>query len=141
MEERYLGIDFGERRIGLAVGYKEMTIAFPRDTLDTQRVSNIFEAIDAFITEERLEAIVIGYPERTDGKFTDKTVKVDAFIEKLKESLSKSYPIYKQNEAYSTVIAQEKTKHYSKKKKKNQKGKIDSAAAAVILQEFFNTSL
>ncbi|MGL1934614.1 MAG: Holliday junction resolvase RuvX [Fibrobacterales bacterium] len=141
MEERYLGIDFGERRIGLAVGYKEMAIAFPRDTLDTQRVSNIFEAIDAFICEERLEAIVIGYPERTDGKFTDKTVKVDAFIEKLKESLSKPYPIYKQNEAYSTVIAQEKTKHYSKKKKQNQKGKIDSAAAAVILQEFLNTSL
>ncbi len=139
MEQRLLGIDFGERRIGLAVGYLDMQIAFPRETIDTQRVANVFTFINDFIKEERLEGIVIGYPERTDGKFTDKTVKVDAFIEKLKEALTKSLPVYKQNEAYSTVIAQEKTKHYSKKKKKNQKEKIDSAAAAVILQEFIQS--
>ena len=132
---KILAIDFGERRIGIAMGHSESKMAFPRDFIDTQR-QNSWKEIQYIIEEERPKLIVVGYPERTDGKIGEKIKAVDTFISEL-ESRYK-LPIHRQNEAFSSVDAKAKTKHYSTKKKKNEKGRIDSAAAAVFLQEYFD---
>lgn len=128
-----MGIDFGERRIGIAMGHSETKIAFPRNFIDTQR-QNQWKTLQQIIDEERPKQIVVGYPERTDGQTGDKVKVVDAFIHELE--LRFKIPVVRQNEAFSSVEAKSKTQHYSTKKKKTEKGRIDSAAAAIFLQEY-----
>lgn len=133
--KKLLGIDFGERRIGLAVGLSEFGMAFSRNAIDTKITPNPFQAIKELISEENIDTIVIGYPQRTDDKVGEKEKVVDLFIQELEKVTS--IPILRQNEAYTTETAKGLTSHFSKKKKRNQKSALDSAAACVILQEFF----
>lgn len=115
------------------MGHSETKIAFPRNFIDTQR-QNQWKTLQQIIDEERPKQIVVGYPERTDGQTGDKVKVVDAFIHELE--LRFKIPVVRQNEAFSSVEAKSKTQHYSTKKKKTEKGRIDSAAAAIFLQEY-----
>jgi putative Holliday junction resolvase len=133
---KLLAIDFGERRIGIAVGHAETKMAFPRPWIDTQ-TQNTFAEIQKIIKEERIQSIVVGYPLRTDGKESEKAKSVDEFIFELQTHVT--LPIHRQDESFSSVVAKEKTAHYSTKKKKTEKGRIDSAAAAIFLQDYLET--
>lgn len=133
---KILAIDFGERRIGIAMGHSETKMAFPRDFIDTQR-QNQWKELQMIIEDERPKLIVVGYPERTDGKSGEKVKVVDQFIQELESRFKMS--IHRQNEAFSSVEAKSKTQHYTTKKKKQEKGRIDSAAAAVFLQEYLDS--
>lgn len=132
--ERWLCIDFGERRIGLAVGNSLTGLAFPRPHIDTREQGDPIGAIVRLARAEGVQALLIGWPLHPDGNPSEKTVAVAAFSKKLKEQIA--LPLYRHDEAYSTVIAKERTSHFSTKRKKERKGDLDSAAAAVILQEF-----
>jgi putative Holliday junction resolvase len=136
--EKWLSIDFGERRIGFAIALKETGLAFPRPFLDTKVDDKVIPHILAFCKDERITNILVGMPYRTDGK-PGKDIVVKKFIQELAESTI--LPISTWNEAFSSVTAKEKTSHYSTKKKQKQKGNIDSAAAAVVLQEFLDFNL
>lgn len=130
---KILAIDFGERRIGLAVGTSEMKMAFPREGIDTKEVSPIPYLKD-LISSEKIEQIVMGMPKSEDGKKHPKAKPIKSFAWEIKEAtgLGVTY----QDESFSTVKAKEKTAHLSKKTKQLEKKRLDSAAAAVFLQEF-----
>lgn len=132
----YLGIDYGERRVGLAVASSEFGIAFARKAID-QKSENLMEKLSALLKTERIDALVVGMPNRPDGGRDGKNVVVEKFV----KELSRAFPqveIFTQDEAYSSVQAQEKTAYLSKKRKMKEKGIIDSEAAAIILQRFLD---
>lgn len=135
---RWLCIDYGRRRIGLAVGSDETTLAFPRPPIDTHNTDDPIAAILGAARVEKADALLIGWPLHPDGNPSPQTEAVQLFARSLMAHTS--LPLYKHNEAYSTVIAKEKTAHFSLKRKKKNKGDLDSAAATVILQEFLELS-
>ncbi len=117
---RYLGIDYGERRIGLAVSDAEGRIAFPRDT-----VSNLQDVID-FIKRELVETVVLGLPCALDGHDTTETLAVKRFAAKLKSKVE--LPMVLENEMYTSKIAEATS----------SKEHADAAAAALILQSYLD---
>jgi putative Holliday junction resolvase len=106
--------------------------------LDTKVNDKVIPHILSLCKEERITNILVGMPYRTDGK-PGKDIVVKKFIQEL--IAATTLPISTWNEAFSSVTAKEKTSHYSTKKKQKQKGNIDSAAAAVVLQEFLDFNL
>jgi putative Holliday junction resolvase len=131
---KILGIDFGERRVGIAIADRAIPIAFPRETIDCEK-TDLWERLLQIIAQEQVSAIVLGMPYHPDGRTDGKNVVVEQFAQELGQRLN--LPIHWQNEAYSSVQAKEKTGHFKTKHKKD-KGRIDRAAATIILQNWLD---
>jgi putative Holliday junction resolvase len=130
----FLAVDYGDRRVGLAVGHADVSMAFPRETIDRKKSADFIAEILDYAKTERADALVVGLPVHPEGKENDKSADVLVFIETLKTRCD--IPIFTQNEAWSSEIAKSRTAHLKTKQKKQDKGRIDRAAAAVFLQEF-----
>lgn len=117
----YLAIDYGTKRIGLAMSTMDIISTLPAIKND----SNFLQKLSKIIEENKIEKIFVGVSE---GDFAEQT---KSFVAKLSSVLQ--LPIETVEEAVSTIEA---TEIYlkNKKKKKNYKADIDSVAAAVILR-------
>lgn len=135
----YLGIDYGEHRVGIAFADSELRWAFPRVTID-QKKENLFERLTEIQQKEKIDCFVVGMPYHPDGRTNGKNVVVEAFIVDLKNHFPE-IPVYTQDESYTSVQALERTSYLSKKKKKNAKGIIDCEAASIILQNFLDNNV
>jgi putative holliday junction resolvase len=138
-----LGLDFGERRIGVALSDTGKTLATGLTTLDCRQNPNYLSALADIIREEDVEAIVVGYPLRTDGKTVagGKTEAVDAFIAKLEARFG--LPVHREDEAFTSQMASQSLKARGKKKRGRRdhgrdKAEIDRVAACYILQDFLD---
>lgn len=134
---RILGIDYGERRIGLSYG-DELGVAVP---LPAARAATEAERIDEIVAvarARRVTALVIGYPYNMDGTAGFKAREVDAFIERLTTKLP--LPVHCVDERLSTRVASE---HLPRRRddELRRSGRIDSMAACVILQDHLNQVL
>lgn len=131
---RYLGIDYGERRIGLSFG-DEIGVAVPLKAAAQTSEQARLEEISALVKSRRIDELVIGYPLNMDGSSGFKVVEVDAFIRKLEKLFA--LPVHRVDERLSTQTA---TEHLPKGRNDElrRSGKIDSMAACVILQDFLD---
>lgn len=138
--ERFLAIDYGDRRVGLAVGHGDVGMAFPRETIDRLQIPDFTARILELASEEKIQAFVIGMPYHPDPekqtKLQSKTEDVKKFIADFETKTD--LPIFTQDEAFSSEEAKAKTSHLKTKKKKKNKGLVDRAAAAVFLQRFLD---
>ena len=138
---RVLGIDYGARRIGLALSDATATLASPWRLL--QRPPSEAETLRVIISEiatlaadsDGLEAVVVGWPRRLDGTPTDQTPLVEAFARGLEAKIS--VPVVLQDERLSSTEAESRLALREKDWKK-RKLKLDAAAAAVILQDYLD---
>ena len=134
---RCLGIDYGERRIGLSWG-DEFGVAVPlaaaTESTPEARLAHVVQLARA----RRATALVIGYPYNMDGSVGFKAREVDAFVERLTGLVP--LPVHRVDERLSTRTA---TEHMSRRRDDalRRSGKIDSMAATVILQDFLNQHL
>src|SRR4051812_41644306 len=112
-----LGIDFGERRIGVAVSDREGLLARGLTTLDRRLRPDILAALEEIVAREKIQAIVLGYPLRTDGenKPGGKTEAVDAFAATLKERFG--LPVHLEDESFTSSLAADSLKRRGGKKK------------------------
>lgn len=134
--QRFLGIDYGDRRVGIAIADSDVPIAFPRETIDRQ-ITPLWERLASIIRADRITQVIIGWPVhpdgRTDGKHVDVQKFIDEFVLRFPE-----LPVFKQDESYSSAQALQATSHL-KKKDKRDKGRVDRAAAAIILQTWLDS--
>jgi putative Holliday junction resolvase len=138
---RVLGIDYGARRIGLALSDATATLASPWRLL--QRPPSEAETLRILIQEiatlaadaDGLEAVVVGWPRRLDGSPTDQTPLVEAFARGLEAKVG--VPVVLQDERLSSTEAESRLALREKDWRK-RKLKLDAAAAAVILQDFLD---
>ncbi len=130
---RYLGIDFGLKRVGLALTDPAGTMAFPYKTLHRTTRRQFFEDLLAVMDQEKVEGVVLGLPLDLEGRETETTRQVINF----KNSLARrtDLPIYLVNEALSSFEA-EQTLTSTGMKKKKQKPVLDQMAAIIILESF-----
>lgn len=126
-----LCIDFGLRRVGLAVGSPESGVAFTRDVLLNE--DGLFVKLKSFIDAEGIEKILVGMPYKRDGSDGDIQAFLQDFVEELKRRFS--LPVELIDERYTSKIAAEKL-HMVGMKARDQKGILDSVAAQVMLQEW-----
>jgi putative Holliday junction resolvase len=141
--QRCLGVDLGERRIGLAVTDPSGILASPHDTLPraAERVDD-HRAIVAAATDVGATRIVVGLPRSLDGKLGPAARKaldeVEAITE-LARALGIEVDTY--DERFSTMIAQRNLRDATPRRSKRQRAqreRIDASAAAVILQSWLD---
>lgn len=149
-----LGLDFGERRIGIAISDSGKTLATGLTTLDCRANPGWMEALGDIIREESVEAIVVGYPVRTDGKSVagGKTEAVDAFIAGLEAAFK--LPVHREDESFTSAMAaaslkarggpggssrgRRKTGKALARDRQRAKAEIDRVAACYILQDWLD---
>lgn len=122
---RYLGIDYGTKRIGLAVSSE--AIAFPRGVIAND--DNLFATLQGVIEKERIGAIVVGDTRSYGGRENPITKDVEAFIKRLRAA--STLPVDPVSETGSSIEASRYAEAGSEKD--------DSAAAAIILQRFLDS--
>ena len=130
---RFLGIDHGNKRVGLALSDPTKTIAKPFKTLTYSNSADLMNALKDIIESESVERIVLGLPKGMKGKDTAQTEVVMNFADQLKAQLD--IPIQLIDERLSSVSA-EKALIQQEVKTGYNKGRIDETAAAIFLQQY-----
>ena len=128
---KYLAIDFGEKRTGIAVSDLSGTMAFARTTLRKTTKDAFWNDILRILAEEKAEAVVVGMPRTRDGQDSMIIRRIRNFIASLKRR--SPLPVFVMEESLSSFEAG----HRLRDAGKNLAG-LDGAAAATILESFLN---
>ncbi len=136
---RLLGVDLGERRIGVAICDDQQVLATPLATLKRvgDQVAEHAE-LKQLTLENEIVGLVIGCPTALDGSDNPAVQKVRAEVKKLGKRLG--VPVVLFDERFTTSVAQGML-HETNQSIKQTRSKIDSAAAAVILQGFIDSKI
>jgi putative pre-16S rRNA nuclease len=138
---RTVGLDIGERRIGVAVSDATGTLARPLGVLrpaglDVDALDVVVREIARLAGEEDgVRAIVVGLPRRLDGTPTEMTPRVEQFARAL--GAKTSLPVALQDERLSSREAESRLA-LRDKDWRSRKAKLDAAAAAIILQDYLD---
>ena len=130
---KYLGIDYGEKRTGLAVTDPDGIMAFPRTTLTMKGKEPFFAELFAIIEAEGIEAVVIGLPLRGDGSDSETTRMVRNMAARFKRR--SALPAFFMPETLSSHHAEELLKEAGLRGRSLSQ-KTDRAAAVLILHSF-----
>jgi putative Holliday junction resolvase len=138
---RIVGLDIGERRIGVAVSDPTGTLARPLRVLRPKGLD--VDALEIVVTEiarlgaeeDGVAAIVVGLPRRLNGMPTDMTPRVEQFARKLTERTSLQVTF--QDERLSSREAESRLA-LRDKDWRSRKARLDAAAAAIILQDYLD---
>jgi putative Holliday junction resolvase len=137
---RVLGVDFGERRIGLAVSDRTGTLASPirtidRRGLDLDPATLIVNALEDLAQDDPIDRIVVGLPRRLDGSDNDQTSRVRQLA--LDLARRTGLPVDLQDERLSSREAEERLAVRQRDWRK-RKDRLDAAAAAILLQDWLD---
>jgi putative Holliday junction resolvase len=140
MSGRVLGVDVGDRRVGLAISDASRTLARPLTTVKVRdaadAVNRVAETIAALAADEDgLDAIVVGLPARLDGSPTNATPRVQAFIDALRSRTT--VRIITEGERLTSREAESRLA-VNERDWRKRKEKLDAAAAAIILQDYLD---
>ena len=133
---RVLGLDYGERRIGLALSDPLGIIARPLAIIDRKKTTDYISRISEIISEKKITSIVVGLPLTLKGHNSKQTEIVLAFIDQLKSELQ--IPILSIDERLSSMAAK-KSLQIQAVKTGHEKGRVDETAAAIFLQEYLDS--
>lgn len=130
---RLLGIDYGRKRIGLAVTDPLNIFASPLITVPSHQFESF---ITDFLKKEIIDAFVVGYPVKMNNQPGDTVNYVDPFIKKLEKSFP-GIPVHRVDERFTSQMAfRTMIDGGMKKKDRQDKSTIDKISAAIILQSF-----
>ena len=128
---RILGVDPGERRTGVALSDPTGVLATPLTVLSCKSREEEFAAIAQLAIQHQVERIIVGYPRSLDGSIGPQARRVERYADRLAERVT--VPVSLWDERFSTVEAEalvhETGRHV-------QRERIDSLAAAVVLQDY-----
>lgn len=134
MNGRVLAIDYGERRVGLAISDPMRIIASGLPTLIVRNDVESIARIAEIVKSENVVEIVMGLPLSLHGADTQKTVHVRGFADKLRVVIG--IPIQLVDERFTTATAKRMLSAVEEKRRRRGKEKLDQLAAIVILQDF-----
>lgn len=130
-----LGLDVGSVRIGVAVSDESETLATPRSFIRRKSNASAIEAIARVVEESGARLVVVGLPVSFDGQLHSQAQSVQRFSEKLRVRLDAKLVFA--DETLSTVRAEEALRAAGVRPERMRE-RIDSAAAAVILQGYLD---
>lgn len=131
---RYLGIDFGAKRVGLSYG-DEIGVATPLPALIDADAGKRWAALMALVKARRITDFVLGFPYNMDDSVGFKAKEVEAFAAKLRTEFG--LPVHFVDERLTSYEA-EASIPKAKRREVRSSGLVDSRAATIILQDFLN---
>lgn len=134
---RVLALDIGRRRTGLALSDPTRTLATPYAVITAHPpLADVLRTADHLAAEpDGLSAIVVGRPVHLDGRPSEETAEVDAFVARLRTRTT--LPVFLQDERLSSIEAESRLS-VAERDWRKRKPRLDAAAAAVILQDFLD---
>jgi len=134
---KVLGVDFGDRRTGVAISDETRVMAFPRETLECPLVEQAAAAVVRLAEAEHVGEIVVGYPLNMNGTAGPRAVKTDRFLAELARRTS--IPLKKWDERLSTKIAESVMTETGTRRGKRREV-VDQLAAQIILQGYLDAN-
>lgn len=139
---RILGIDYGTKRIGIAISDENHNLAFPKEIVLNN--AETYKNIGGIIQSENISEIVVGESVDFSGKLNSLAARIDVFILELEEKFR--LPIHKQKEFLTSVEARRSLdgkrelspSQAHTKVKQIKSGRVDANAAAIILQRYLD---
>jgi len=135
---RSLGLDVGDRWIGVALSDPQGILASPFTVMECRDETVAVAAIVEIVRENQVEQVIVGLPFSMSGRLGKQAEKVQAFTRRLRER--SQVPIEFRDERLSTVEAR-RLMQATKGKKKREKARDDAIAAAIILQGYLDERL
>jgi len=132
---RFLGIDFGQKRIGLAISDETGQIAFPLSVLENYGQRKVSLEINRIVTERKVETLVLGLPLNLDGSKGISADNVEHFADILKRHVN--IPVDFWDERLSTKIA-ERAMIEGGLRRERRRQSIDQVTAQIILQSYLD---
>ena len=132
-----LGLDFGDKTIGIAVSDRSKTIATPIITIKRKGILKDIEKLLSILEEYDVGGVILGLPLSLDGNENERTKKVRKFAQEIIKC--KDIKISFQDERYSSDVIYKELRKNSFSKDKIKK-KIDQMAASYILQGFLDNA-
>lgn len=131
---RYLAIDHGQKRTGLAISDASETLVSPHSVIETANEEELLRRVLEVLKDEEIDAIVVGLPINMDSTEGARVKQVQQFVDTLKQQTDK--PIYLHDERLSSFEAKHLIGGLELTRKKKKK-RLDAIAAAAILRSFF----
>jgi len=132
---RSLGLDVGDKRIGVALSDPDGILASPLTAINRKEESLDIKAITDIVDQQGVSFIVVGLPRSLDGSLGWQVSKVKDFVRKLSQHIR--VPVYYRDERLTTVMAR-RLKRISGRKGGRGKKSDDAQAAALILQNYLD---
>ena len=130
---RVLAIDYGQKRVGLAVTDPLQIIA---NALDTVHVKDIWSYLTEYLKKEKVERILVGYPMQMNNEPSQAVTYINPFVKKLEKTFPE-ISIELVDERFTSKMAHQTMIDAGLKKKDRQnKGLVDRISATIILQSY-----
>lgn len=133
--QRILGIDYGTRRLGVAISDPLKISAQSLPTIKVQGLKQVLAELDRIISSKNVIEIVVGLPLNLKGEKSSAAQKVEKFVEQLKNQFK--IPIHTWDERWTSITAH-RTIHEMGKSPSRHKDKIDQISALIILQSYLD---
>ena len=133
--DRLIGIDYGRKRVGVAVSDPLGLFA---SALDTVHSAKIIEYLKTYAQNENVVKFVVGYPMDMNGRPSEAVADVDVFLRTLKNAFP-DIPVVTEDERFTSVLAHRAMIDGGMKKKdRRDKENVDKISAAIILQSYMD---
>ena len=133
---KIVALDYGSKRVGVAISDPENKIAFALTTISTELV---LKYIIDLVAAEKTSIVVIGFPVSLDGSLNDISHEINVFINKLNQKIPEII-IEKYDERFTSVIAKKTILNSGIGKQKRQnKSLVDKVSATIILQSYLDS--
>ncbi|MCE7884849.1 MAG: Holliday junction resolvase RuvX [Actinobacteria bacterium ATB1] len=133
----HLGVDLGERRIGVAVSDPDGRVAVPSGIAERRGSQTLAELLEPWLREYEIGVVVVGIPVRTDGSEGPEAIKAREEVADLRKRLALPVKTFDERFTSRMVHAAGARAGVSARKRK---GRIDDKAAALMLQGFLDSS-
>jgi len=133
---KIVSIDYGTKRVGIAISDSSRNIAFALDTINNELIISYLQDL---LTKEEISTIVVGSPKNLVNKDNDISKEINSFINTLNQKFS-HINIEKYDERFTSVIAKRiiLSSGINKKKRRN-KSLVDKVSSTIILQDYLET--
>ena len=133
--DRFIGIDYGRKRTGVATSDPLGIFASALDTIDSTK---LIDYLKNYATAERILAFVVGYPVNMNGEPSEAQADVDVFLGKLKTAFPE-VPVHLEDERFTSVLAHRAMIDGGMKAKdRRDKNSVDKISASIILQGYLD---
>ena len=132
---RVLAIDFGSKRMGIAVSDELGIIASPLEVIPAEPSTQFLARLREILEQKQVKRIIVGMPRQLDGSYGPAAVAVREFVSKLKESVS--IPIECWDERLTSAQAN-RALIEAGVRRKDRRGRVDKTAAAILLQSYLD---
>lgn len=132
---RAMAIDYGEKRVGVAVTDPERLVVRGLKTVEVDKHDAWLQRLVDLVVEQQASDVVVGIPRNMDGSYGFSAERVDAFLDRWVPMLPDSVTVHELDERLTSVIAEQRLREQGKKPSK-QKGLVDQEAACLLLEDF-----